>query len=256
LISYRFVLLLLIHLVIFGSANDLGAQDRQFTLIVSPELNENGFLKYLLPRFALKTGTRAVLIDNPGADVQLTNRPGNSENSRAAFTGQGQTYFLRLSGNSGHGKRFSDWLLSDIGQRTVAAFTVDGVQKFSKAKQGERIVVEILMDGNAQSGALLALEHCGRCHVIGEINRMKGIGSTPSFGLLRTFPDWEYRFGAFYTLNPHPSFSQIADVTAPFDRQSPPPIIPLRLTLDELEDILAYVAGIEPADLGRPIVHQ
>ncbi len=40
---------------------------------------------------------------------------------------------------------------------------------------------------------------------------------------------------------------------APFDESRPSPIVPLRITLDDLDAILAYVATIEPAQLsGAP----
>ena len=97
------------------------------------------------------------------------------------------------------------------------------------------------------------MKNCGRCHAIDESNRKKTIGSTPSFGALRTFQDWEYRFEAFYTLNPHPSFTQIEEVTPPFPAGSPPAITPIKLTLDELYEILAFTRQIEPADLGRAV---
>ena len=57
-------------------------------------------------------------------------------------------------------------------------------------------------------------------------------------------------------LNPHPAFTQVADVTPPFHEERPPPIIPVEMTLDDLQAILAYVAALEPADLGAPIRHQ
>ena len=85
--------------------------------------------------------------------------------------------------------------------------------------------------------------------MIGPRNRMGGLGSTPSFAVLKTLNDWEVRFRGFYMLNPHPSFTQIPDVTDPFDESRPPPIVPLEITLEDLDAILAYVATIEPAEL-------
>ena len=43
-------------------------------------------------------------------------------------------------------------------------------------------------------------------------------------------------------------------MTPPFDESRPPPIVPLRLTVAEIDAILAYVAGLTPADLGRPLI--
>ena len=76
-------------------------------------------------------------------------------------------------------------------------------------------------DGDALRGEEVSLSHCGRCHVVSDKNRMNSIGSTPSFAVLRTLRDWEDRFQAFYVLNPHPAFTQITDVTKPFDATRP-----------------------------------
>jgi len=99
-------------------------------------------------------------------------------------------------------------------------------------------------------GEKLTYVNCGRCHVIGPRNRMGGIGSTPGFPVLRTFPDWEERMEQFYALNPHPAFTQIEGVTEPFPKNRPSPIHPIRLTRDELARIIDYARSIEPADLG------
>ena len=85
---------------------------------------------------------------------------------------------------------------------------------------------------------------------------MKAIGSTPSFALMRTFPDWQQRFETFFILKPHPAFTQVADVTEPFGSSLPSPIAPIEVTLDEIDAITAYVATIPPADLGAPIQSQ
>ena len=82
---------------------------------------------------------------------------------------------------------------------------------------------------------------------------MLGIGSTPSFFVLRALKDWDIRFQTFYSLNPHPSFTQIAEVTEPFPVDRPSPIVPVELTLDEFDAILAYVSALKPADLGAPL---
>lgn len=70
---------------------------------------------------------------------------------------------------------------------------------------------------------------------------------------VRGFRDWDARFEAFYTKRPHPAFTVIDKVTPPFDAASPPPIEPVRVSLDDIDAIRAYVATIEPADLSRPI---
>ena len=112
------------------------------------------------------------------------------------------------------------------------------------------------MTGDALAGERLALVNCGRCHVVGEKNRMGGIGSTPSFAMLRTLGDWERRFRAFFTLNPHPAFTQVPGVTPPFDQARPPPIAPLEITLADIDAILAYAASLAPADLAEPLKYE
>lgn len=102
-------------------------------------------------------------------------------------------------------------------------------------------------------GEKLTLFNCGRCHVINEKNRYGGIGSTPSFGALRTLPDWEDRFDAFYTLAPHPAFTQVEGITDPFPIDRPSPIHPLELTLDEIRTIKEFTRTITPKDLGGEV---
>ena len=70
---------------------------------------------------------------------------------------------------------------------------------------------------------------------------------------MRAFPDWVDRFMGFYALNPHPAFTQIEGVSPPFDEARPSPIVPMEMTLDEVDAVLAYVAAMEAADLGAPL---
>lgn len=102
-------------------------------------------------------------------------------------------------------------------------------------------------------GEKLTLLHCGRCHVVSMRNRFGGIGSTPSFAAMRTADDWEERFRAFYALNPHPAFTQVAGVTPPFVPERPSPIHPVELTPDEIETIIQFTRTIEPKDLGAEV---
>lgn len=102
-------------------------------------------------------------------------------------------------------------------------------------------------------GEKLTLFHCGRCHVINERNKYGSIGSTPSFGALRTLDDWEQRIDAFYTLAPHPAFTQVKDVTDPFPINRPSPIHPVELTLEEIEIIREFTRTIPPKNLGNEV---
>ena len=106
---------------------------------------------------------------------------------------------------------------------------------------------------NFAPGEKFATYVCGRCHVVSERTRLGGIGSTPSFMALRSFPDWEERFRSFYALVPHPSFTQVEGITDPFPPERPPHIHPVELTEEELENLVEYARNLEPADLGGPI---
>ncbi|MCP5088414.1 MAG: hypothetical protein GY952_16605 [Rhodobacteraceae bacterium] len=252
------------------------AQERSITLAASPVLQDTGFLKFLLPRFSLKHSIRVnvTLLQNDavvagGADVVLTSvrrpmYPGALEivgSGKPALSGFEQTFYVLETGQRGgatikHAARFSKWLLSETGQRMIGDYTVEDQRVFTAGAATDTQETEIVFNGDAAVGERLSLQHCGRCHVVSEKNRMNGLGSTPSFALLRTFIDWDRRFEAFFTLNPHPAFTQIDGITEPFDISHPSPISPLQLTLDDLGAILAYVAKLEPADLGAPIRHQ
>lgn len=207
---------------------------------------QSGLLKHILPRFSLKTGVR-VVPDPAGPMILAEEAPGTP-----VFTDGTTLYHLRI-GDDPRQQRFRDWLISDIGKRTVESFAPEGIALYSASVT--QVAKETARDfkGDAMHGAELALIHCGRCHVVGAANRMSGLGSTPSFMVLRAFPDWIDRFESFYALNPHPSFTRIDGVSAPFDPTRPPPIVPLRITLDDLDAILAFVAQTEAADLGAPL---
>jgi hypothetical protein len=144
-------------------------------------------------------------------------------------------------------------MTSDIGRRTVAGFAPTTGRRFAVPEGRASADDRPLFEGDVGLGADLSLSLCGRCHVIGPENRMDGIGSTPSFAVLRTLPDWGDRFQQFYVLPPHGAFTAIDDVTAPFDPMRPPPISPVEMTLDDLDAILAYVAVLKAADLGAPL---
>ncbi|SIS96787.1 hypothetical protein SAMN05421759_10817 [Roseivivax lentus] len=225
----------------------LAEADKRFTLAAPAALEDSGLLDFLLPRFALKTATRITRGADPAsADAVF------GDGGAAVFEGPDRVWSLAVSDDP-DAQAFADWLGSDIGRATVAAFTRDGRAPFSPELKVAVAVKALEFDGDAATGADLSLSLCGRCHVVGAINRMNSIGSTPSFGMLRTLPDWSRRFEGFYALAPHPAFTQIAEVTPPFDPRRPSPIAPVEMTLDELDDILAFVAAIPPADLGAPV---
>jgi len=236
----------------------LRADHKDLAVFADSALIEPGLMAFLLPRFSLKTGIGVHLeplaAKVPGQGVVLQQADGVG---LPVLAGPKGVYTVtQTNPDDPAANRFVGWLLSDIGQRTINQFKHAWGQLFSGAAQDEPAAPRASLTGDAGRGEGLAYANCGRCHVIGERNRMNGIGSTPSFALLRSFDDWRDRFQAFYALNPHPSFSQIVGATDPFDETLPPPISPLVLTQDELDDIVAFTSGIKPADLGAPLVHQ
>ncbi|MDV7144907.1 hypothetical protein R3X27_19680 [Tropicimonas sp. TH_r6] len=234
-------------------ATVLHAQERRLHIAAPPELVETGFLRHLLPRFSLKHSTPITLVE-PGDAAQAGFARGGGV---PVFEDDTAPWHLVVSADSEgnpHVQRFTDWLASEIAARAIEGFA--GPPRFTQALAVVEDVAEAEIDGDLARGAELSLLHCGRCHVVGPRNTMAGVGSTPSFAVLRTFEDWDERFEAFYVLKPHPSFSQVEGVTPPFPEERRPTIAPVRLTLEELADIMAYTASLVPADLGAPIQHQ
>lgn len=227
------------------------AGDKDFRLGAPTALVESGVLKYMLPRFSLKTQIRVEIVDGAGEVTFAPDGPGTP-----VFSGVGVTWRMQVAEGHEGAERFAKWLASDVGQRTLTSFTADGVQPFTLPTATATVVADDSIEGDTDAGLKLSSVHCGRCHVVSEANRMNAIGSTPSFFVLRSMGDWDNRFRAFYVLNPHPSFTQIVDVTEPFPIDRPSPIAPMEMTLEDLDAILAYVSRLQPADLGKPIQHQ
>lgn len=228
------------------------ANDRLVHVYAPEAIIETGLLKFILPRFSLKTQVRVELVDSPSqADIVL------GEAGQALFFGLGQTWQMAQRRTDHLGTtRLADWLVSDVGQRTVTSFAPDGAALFGPPRETERPVVAVQANGNAELGRRVSQTKCIRCHRVDNERRMSGIGSTPSFAVLRSLSDWEARFSTFYVLNPHPSFTVVEGVTLPFAIDRPSPIVPVILTLDEVEAVLAYVALMKAADLGAPLAHQ
>lgn len=224
------------------------AQSAEFTLSATREVRDTGFLKHLLPRFSLKHGVRIRQVEESG-DVVI------GEKGVPVFAGLDRIWSVTGSKAAGP-DLFSEWLQSDIGKRTIESFKLDGVAIFTAQVEDQTAAPVLAFEGDPVQGEALSLNHCGRCHVINETNRMKGMGQTPSFALMRTFDDWYNRFATFFVLNPHPSFTQIAGITEPFAAHLPPAIVPLEITQEEIDHILSYVATIAPADLGAPLQSQ
>ncbi|WP_116598229.1 hypothetical protein [Primorskyibacter marinus] len=227
------------------------AQDKLVQLYAPPALVETGLLRHILPRFSLKTQVKVALLEGAeGADIVL------GDEGRALFHGAGRTWHMGVGRPDHPGtKRLADWLTSQVGQRTIIGFAPEGTPLFAPPKVAAPQVARVELAGDPALGQAVSRRECGRCHVVDATAR-GGIGSTPSFAVLRSLPDWEERFMGFYVLNPHPAFTLIDGVTPDFPIDRPSPIVPVTLTLDEVEAVLAFVATMAAADLGAPLQHQ
>ena len=227
------------------------ADDPPVALYAAPDLIETGLIQHITPRFSLKTRVRVDVVEAvEEADLVL------GAEGEPLFSGVGAVWHLQVRHATGGAHRFADWLRSEIGTRTILAYAPEGTPIFSRPPAEDVEPVSVEITGDAIAGRKVAYVKCSRCHVTERGRGIVGIGSTPSFAVMRGFKGWEARFASFYALNPHVAFTQIADVTDPFPAERPSPIAPVTLTLDDLDAILAYVAVIEPADLGKPLDHQ
>jgi mono/diheme cytochrome c family protein len=91
----------------------------------------------------------------------------------------------------------------------------------------------------AEAGRKLAVQHCGRCHVIPDHNPMGGIGSTPSFRLLLSMDDGMVRFESFFARRPHPSFIRLAGIDPP--TKLPAAAEAVELSRSDFDDLMAYL---------------
>jgi len=88
-------------------------------------------------------------------------------------------------------------------------------------------------------GFELSRKLCSRCHVIGEYNRMGGIGNSPSFTWMVKSDDWRERFTTFYSRRPHPVFTRVPGYALWSNVE--PYYPPFEITLAEIDHIVAYV---------------
>ena len=106
-------------------------------------------------------------------------------------------------------------------------------------------------EGDAEKGRAIAEKHCSRCHVIGRHNPMRGIGSTASFQIIAKIPDYLERFQTFYDRRPHPVFVRIPGI--PRWSNQPGYAREFTITLEQVEDIVAFVKTLETVPIKRAI---
>ena len=94
-----------------------------------------------------------------------------------------------------------------------------------------------------ERGYEIAREHCARCHVISDDNRMSGISSTASFPMMVNYlDDWELRFETFFARNPHPAHVRVDGSDPPSDW--PTGTVPVEITADDVEALLTYARSL------------
>lgn len=242
------MILRLFCLVACLAATPLRSEEAQsFTLSVAPEIAGTGLLEYMLPRFSLKTGRKAVVVAS-GGDASLhpvqTGAP-------AQLARDGVPYALTLLTGNSAAALFAGWLASDPGQAAITGFEPDAGAPFTVPARAEAFE-EVRFEGDATLGIQVARRHCARCHSVDDSGAL-AMGQAPSFAVLRALSDWSERLTTFFLRAPHPAFVQVAGLSAPFDPASPPAIVPLVITTAEFDALLAYASTVAPADLGAEI---
>ena len=107
-----------------------------------------------------------------------------------------------------------------------------------------------------EKGEILVRAHCTRCHVVGNLNKYGGIDSTPSFGVIKSLPDWQDRFAAFWSLLPHPSVVQVDGLSLERPKGLPATTKQIFLDIDDVDGIQAYVKTLPVKDLGGGISYR
>ncbi|MEM9425606.1 MAG: hypothetical protein AAGA06_02790 [Pseudomonadota bacterium] len=235
--------------IIVAVALGLGPATAQDLTLRMPEgMVAEGFDKQLLPRFKFKHRIAITPVTEGEADMVF-----GSDGTRVFQRIGGDVVRLDIRTDGDAARTFRDWLKSGPGKAAIESFKPDGTQVYTTEQAVVVIEKTEVYDGDKEAGGRLALQHCGRCHVVDQRNRMGGIGSTPSFAALRARSNWSDLFRAFWSHNPHPSFTQVKGLTEPFDPDKALNIAPVEMTMDEVEAITAFVATLKPKELGKPV---
>ena len=104
----------------------------------------------------------------------------------------------------------------------------------------------VLADSQIERGFELARQHCSRCHVIGDYNRMGGIGNSPSFTWMVKSADWRERFQTFYARRPHPVFVRVPGYARWSNVE--PYYPPFEILLSEIDLITEYAGSLQTAN--------
>ena len=94
--------------------------------------------------------------------------------------------------------------------------------------------------GDPVEGRRIAVAHCTRCHVVGDVNPYGSIGNSPSFWwMVNKRANYKDRFGTFYARRPHPVFVRVEGV--PRWSTGPAYAAEIEMTLTDVEDLLAFI---------------
>ena len=104
----------------------------------------------------------------------------------------------------------------------------------------------VLADSQIERGFELARQYCSRCHVIGDYNRMGGIGNSPSFTWMVKSVDWRERFQTFYARRPHPVFVRVPGYARWSNVE--PYYPPFEILLSEIDLITEYAGSLQTAN--------
>ncbi len=238
-----------------------------FRLFVAPDLAGAGLVRYLAPRFRFRSGIRVLPVGTlEEADAALLPVGSIDESLRAQAVllrpalverkGDRRYLYLVLTkepARAAAARAFLDWMFSRPGKAAIESFPDEKNPAFTPADKAPVVVKPAKFEGDPQRGHVLARRHCRRCHVVEPADPYAGIGSTPSFMALRALPDWQRRFSVFWSLRPHLGLVDVEEMSPERPPSRPVPIAPVRMTLDDVEDVLAYVARLAPKDLGKPV---
>lgn len=101
-------------------------------------------------------------------------------------------------------------------------------------------------DSQIERGFELARQYCSRCHVIGDYNRMGGIGNSPSFAWMVKNADWRERFQTFYARRPHPVFVRVPGYARWSNVE--PYYPPFEILPSEIDLITEYASSLQATD--------
>lgn len=213
----------------------------------------SGLVDYVLPRFSLKTQVRFDRIEVDG-DLQLTTRQtdagipictlndGTVVSLSAARWVQSDPSYLA----------FRDWLRGESGRASISDYRENGQIVATPIALDAPKPPPVVIIGDPVRGERLSLVHCSRCHKVDRAAKYSGLDSSSSFHAMRGFEDWLVRFASFFTVSPHKALISVKGSGITQDRALIP-MAPIDLSIEDVNDIVAFVHGLEPLDLGRPI---